>query len=137
MSASLIKFCQEYRRIGDFDKDMRILSELEKELIFNIKHSELMVPCTKIETDDEVEFLLPPVNIAKDLKIEDEGAEVIALPVFTDGFELDKCFPGVIENVLYNFEQLKESCEELGAKGFVINYMGSKYYVDDEMMKKL
>ena len=66
-----------------------------------------------------------------------EGEQILALPVFTDGIELDKCYFDKHENMLYTYMELLKSVKEIGASGIVINPLGVSYYVPLDIMKKI
>ena len=62
---------------------------------------------------------------------------VLALPVFTDGLEMEKCYAGKHEDMLYTYMELLKTVKELGASGIVINPLGVSYYVPVDIMKQL
>mgnify|MGYP001542521370 CR=1 FL=1 len=68
---------------------------------------------------------------------EAEGEKVLALPVFTDGLEMEKCYAGKHEDMLYTYMELLKTVKELGASGIVINPLGVSYYVPVDIMKQL
>ena len=73
-----------------------------------------MVPCTKEETDEEVSISHPYVDIT-DKVSHKEGEKILALPVFTDGLEMEKCYAGKHEDMLYTYMELLKTVKELGA----------------------
>lgn len=85
---ALIKFFQEYRKPGDSTAKAAILRDKEAELKKAIRNADYMVPCTKEETDEEVSISHPYVDIT-DKVSHKEGEKVLALPVFTDGLEME------------------------------------------------
>ena len=101
-----------------------------------LRNADLMVPCTKEEKDDSVSIAHPYVDITDKVEHK-EGEQVLALPVFTDGIELDKCYFDKHENMLYTYMELLKSVKEIGASGIVINPLGVSYYVPLDIMKKI
>ena len=133
---ALIKFFQEYRKPGDSTAKAAILRDKEAELKKAIRNADYMVPCTKEETDEEVSISHPYVDIT-DKVSHKEGEKVLALPVFTDGLEMEKCYAGKHEDMLYTYMELLRQVKELGASGIVINPLGVSYYVPVDIMKQL
>ena len=133
---ALIKFFQEYRKPGDSTAKAAILRDKEAELKKAIRNADYMVPCTKEETDEEVSISHPYVDIT-DKVSHKEGEKVLALPVFTDGLEMEKCYAGKHEDMLYTYMELLKTVKELGASGIVINPLGVSYYVPVDIMKQL
>ena len=115
---------------------MAILRDKEAELKKAIRNADYMVPCTKEETDEEVSISHPYVDIT-DKVSHKEGEKVLALPVFTDGLEMEKCYAGKHEDMLYTYMELLKTVKELGASGIVINPLGVSYYVPVDIMKQL
>jgi hypothetical protein len=99
--------------------------------------SEFMVPCIKEETEEEIEISHPYVDLTDRVTDKAEGEQVIAIPVFTDGYELDKCYEGHHENMLYKFGELADLTDELGASGIIINCLGISYYMDKKAIEKV
>ena len=133
---ALIKFFQEYRKPGDSAAKAAILRDKESELKKAIRNADYMVPCTKEENDEEVSIAHPYVDIT-DKVSHKEGEQVLALPVFTDGLEMEKCYAGKHEDMLYTYMELLKTVKELGASGIVINPLGVSYYVPVDIMKQL
>ena len=133
---ALIKFFQEYRKPGDSTAKAAILRDKEAELKKAIRNADYMVPCTKEETDEEVSISHPYVDIT-DKVSHKEGEKILALPVFTDGLEMEKCYAGKHEDMLYTYMELLKTVKELGASGIVINPLGVSYYVPVDIMKQL
>ncbi len=129
---ALIKFFQEYRKPGDSTAKAAILRDKEAELKKAIRNADYMVPCTK----EEVSISHPYVDIT-DKVSHKEGEKVLALPVFTDGLEMEKCYAGKHEDMLYTYMELLKTVKELGASGIVINPLGVSYYVPVDIMKQL
>ena len=51
--------------------------------------------------------------------------------------EMDKCYEGHHENMLYQYDELVNLVEELGASGVIINCLGISYYMKLELMHKI
>lgn len=136
LQSALIQNIQEQKRVGKFDKDVKYLEKLRYTLNVQYQNAEYMVPCVKIETEDTITFAHPPIDVTKEVGSKD-GNPVIAIPAFTDGFEMDKCYTGERENMLYNIKQMRDLIDELGVDGFVLNYLGQNCFIDREMIKVL
>lgn len=136
MQAAMIRFLQEFRREGGTERNEELLVQLEQKMFEQFVNGEFMVPCAKIETEDEIQFVHPPIDLTEEYPAKDGEEQVIAIPAFTDGFEMEKCYTGVHENMLYNFKQMEALIEELGAAGFVLNYLGQKYFITRKMLKE-
>lgn len=136
LQISMISFFQEFRKESKYDLRANLLKSREDNMINNILHAEFMVPCTKIETEDELEISHPFIDISDSIQSED-GKPVIVVPVFTDGFELDKCYKDEHETMLYKYDELIALTDELEASGIIINCLGTSYYMSREMMKKI
>ena len=89
------------------------------------------------ETEEEVEISHHFIDITDRVTEKEEGEHVIAIPVFTDGFEMDKCYEGHHENMLYKFNELVSLMDELGASGIIINCLGISYFMRTALMKKI
>lgn len=134
---SMISFFQEFRKqVEVSDQRAQMLKTRENAMAQNMLNGEFMVPCIKTETEEEVEISHPYVNLKEQLKPAD-GKDVIAIPAFTDGFELDKCYEGKHENMLYSFKELTELVDELGAHGMILNCLGISYYMPADIMHKV
>lgn len=136
LQSALIQFFQEFRKPGNTADKAAFLGTKESELKIAIRNADYMVPCTKEESDDIVSISHPYVDISDKVK-HTEGEQVLALPVFTDGIEMEKCYAGKTENMLYNYKELLKSVKELGASGIIINPLGVSYYVPVEIMKQI
>ena len=132
---ALISFFQEFRK-DKVDDNSPVLASKETDLKVALRNADLMVPCTKEETDDSVSIAHPYVDITDKVEHK-EGEQILALPVFTDGIELDKCYFDKHENMLYTYMELLKSVKEIGASGIVINPLGVSYYVPLDIMKKI
>lgn len=135
LQSALIAFFQEFRKPEGKDKSI-VLATKESELRVALRNADYMVPCTKEETEDSVSIAHPYVDITDKVQHKD-GEQVLALPVFTDGFELDKCYTDKHENMLYTYMELLKSVQEIGASGIVINPLGVSYYVPVDIMKSI
>lgn len=136
LQQTMISFFQEFRKDAELDLRMKMIESRQEKMIQNLLHAEFMVPCTKTETDEEVEISHPYIDLSDRVETEDDEP-VIAIPAFTDGFELEKCYNGKHETMLYNFQELVKLVDELGASGIIINCMGVSYYMDQDVIKKI
>ncbi len=132
--SAMIDYFQESRKDQPKEERMEMLTLRESKMFSVMKNSEFIVPCLTNETEEEVEISYPFIDLAKERGSEES---IIAVPTFTDGFEMNKCYGDHRDNMLYKFEDLIGLVEELGASGIVINYMGEKFYMDMEMLKKV
>lgn len=132
---AMISYFQEFRKkstegIGD------ILSTRESLMLASMKNAEFMVPCVKEETDDEISIAHHFIDVTERVEHK-EGEQVIAIPAFTDGFEMDKCYEGHYENMLYTFSELVNSVDELSASGVIFNALGISYFMPIDTLKKI
>lgn len=145
LQSVMIDFFQEARKIAPMDdKRMTLLNTREDKLLSVIVNSEFMVPCIKKESEEEIEISHPYIDLTegigeKEDNNENEGdkEKVIAIPVFTDGFEMEKCYAGHKENMLYKYDELVKLVDELDASGIVINYGGIAYYAGKKTLKRI
>lgn len=139
LQSVMIDFFQEARKIVPMDdKRMTLLKTRQDKLFGVIVNSEFMVPCVKKESEEEIEISHPYIDMTEEVTKKEDGEEkVIAIPVFTDGFEMEKCYAGHKENMLYKYDELVSLVDELGASGIVINYGGIAYYADREALKHM
>lgn len=137
LEAAMIDFFQEFRKEAPKEHREDMLKRREDKMIDALLNAEYMVPCVKEEKDDEVEIAHPFIDLTDRVTEKKEGEQVIAVPAFTDGFELDKCYEGHHENMLYQYSELVELMDELGASGVLINCLGISYFMRKELMKKL
>lgn len=136
LQSALIAYFQEYRKAGKQSDKAMLLGTKESEVKIALRNADYMVPCTKEESDEEVSIAHPYVDIT-DKVPHNDGEQILALPVFTDGFEMEKCYTGKHENMLYNYMELLKSVKEIGASGIVINPLGVSYYVPIDIMKQI
>lgn len=138
LQRAMIEFFQEFRKNTAADAGREeILKKREDAMIRTMVHAEYMVPCIKEETEDMVEISHPFIDLTDRIQDKEEGERVIAIPAFTDGFEMDKCYEGHHENMLYQYDELVNLVEELGASGVIINCLGISYYMKLELMHKI
>lgn len=137
LEAAMIDFFQEFRKEAPKAQREDMLKRREDQMIDAMRNAEYMVPCVKEEHDNEVEISHPFIDLTDRVSDKKEGEQVIAVPVFTDGFELDKCYEGHHENMLYQYDELVKLIEELGASGILINCLGVSYYMNQALMKKI
>lgn len=136
LQESMISFFQEFRKSDEFESYPELISKREDSMIKNILNAEYMVPCIKTETEEEIEISHPFVDLSERVKTED-NSPVISIPIFTDGYELDKCYEGNHETMLYKFNELDELLDEIGASGVLINCLGISYYMEKNIVKQV
>ena len=133
---AMIAYFQEFRKNTDKTSIAQILDKRENQMLRVMVNSEFMVPCVKEETEEEVSIAHHFIDVTEQVSHKD-GEQVIAIPAFTDGFEMDKCYEGHHENMLYQYDELVNLVEELGASGVIINCLGISYYMKLELMHKI
>ena len=133
---AMIAYFQEFRKNTDKESIAQILDKRENNMLRVMVNSEYMVPCVKEETDAEVSIAHHFIDVTEQVTHKD-GEQVIAIPAFTDGFEMDKCYKGQYENMLYSYKELVEAIEELGASGAIFNPLGISYFIPLETLKKI
>lgn len=136
LQQSMISFFQEFRKDAKYDARMSMLESRQDIMTKNIQNAEFMVPCVKTETEDEVEISHPYIDLSDKIESKD-GKPVIAIPAFTDGFELEKCYIGKNETMLFNFKELVHLIDELDASGVIFNCLGISHYMPKEIMSKI
>lgn len=134
---AMIDYFQEIRKSNKIAAMADMIERRESRMMNVLVNGEFMVPCIKEETADSIEISHPFIDLTEAVKGSDSKEQVIAVSVFTDGYEMDKCYQGHRENMLYKFEELKGLVEELGASGIVINYMGISFYMTADMIDKV
>ena len=137
LEAAMLEFFQEFRKQAPLENRDEMLKRRERKMLDTMVNAEYMVPCIKEENEETVEISHPFIDLTERVKEKQEGEKVIAVPVFTDGFEMDKCYEGHHENMLYKFGELINLTEELGASGIIINCLGISYFMRTELMKKI
>jgi hypothetical protein len=137
LESTMIAYFQEVRKHAPVEDRTELIKTREDAMVGQLLASEFMVPCIKEETEEEIEISHPYVDLTDRVKDKAEGEQVIAIPVFTDGYELDKCYEGHHENMLYKFGELADLTDELGASGIIINCLGISYYMDKKTMSKI
>ena len=135
LQQTMISFFQEFRKKGELTARINMVESRQNKMMKNLLHAEFMVPCTKIETEEEVEITHPFIDLSDKVESKD-GKPVIAIPAFTDGFELDKCYIGKNETMLLSFKELAKLVEELEASGIIINCLGISYFMGKEVISK-
>lgn len=136
LEQTMIEFFQETRKEGSLEAKREMLKDAEAAMTEALKNAEYMVPCTKEEKEDMVEISHPFIDVTERVKHED-GQQLIAIPAFTDGFEMDKCYEGHHENMLYTLKDMAELVEELGAAGVILNALGISYFMPAQLLKSL
>ena len=133
---AMIAYFQEFRKNTDKTSIAQILDKRENQMLRVMVNSEFMVPCVKEETEEEVSIAHHFIDVTEQVSHKD-GEQVIAIPAFTDGFEMDKCYKGQYENMLYSYKELVAAIEELGASGAIFNPLGISYFIPLETLKKI
>ncbi|MDO5403414.1 MAG: SseB family protein [Eubacteriales bacterium] len=136
LEQTMLEFFQEVRKDGSLEARKDMLKKAEAAMTNALKNAEFMVPCTKEEKDDSVEIAHPFIDVTERVSHED-GQQVIAIPAFTDGYEMDKCYEGHHENMLYTFKEMYELVEELDAAGVILNALGVSYFMPAELLKSI
>ena len=135
LQLAMIEYFQELRKLAPTDSRTDMLKRREDRMFEIMVNSEFMVPCEKTETEDSVEIAHPYIDLTDRVTEKAEGEKVIAVPAFTDGFEMEKCYEGQRENMLYKFSDLVTLVGELDASGIIINAYGQSYYMNKKIMK--
>ncbi len=143
-SAAISYFQEARKRMPKAGREI-ILQSREKEMHRAMANAEYMVPCIKEENEDTVEISHPFLDLTERIRgaADNGGAaggekdKIIAVPVFTDGHEMEKCYAGQHENMLYRFDELIDLIDKLEASGIIINCLGISYYVDKKQMKRI
>lgn len=142
LSQAMISLFQETRKEMEVPKGApeeafkQMIMKRQQEYILNLKGSEFMVPCVKSGNDEEEEISFQCIDVT-DRVSEKNGEPIIAIPIFTDGFEMEKCYPGQYEDVLCTFEEIVDTVDELGASGVIIDALGISQYVSTETLKQI
>lgn len=137
LEASMIDFFQEFRKKASLANREQILKKREDVMLDMIKNAEYMVPCIKTETEEEVEIQHPYIDLTGKISPSEGEDKVIAIPAFTDGYELNKCYEGHHEDMLYKYDELVSLVDELGASGIIINALGISYYLRKDLFAKI
>lgn len=139
LSQSLIALLQETRKemaVEEGEKSdayKEMLQKRENDFLFAMKNAEFMIPCSKQENNDEIEISIESIDVTEKLGV--MVGSVIAIPAFTDGYEMNKCYPGLHENMLYTYDELVSTVNELGAAGILINALGQSQFIYAEDLK--
>jgi len=137
LSAAMIDYFQELRKQAPVKERGEMLKRREDFMFQVMLESEFMVPCIKLEKEEEVEIQHPYIDVTQQVTEKAEGEQVIAIPVFTDGYEMDKCYEGHHENMLYQFKDLVNLVDELEASGIIIDCLGISYFMKSNLMKQV
>lgn len=137
LECAMITYFQELRKKAPVEERAELIKRREETMIEQLINGEFMVPCIKEENDEQIEISHPYIDLTDRVTDKQEGEQVIAVPVFTDGYEMDKCYEGHHENMLYKFTELKGLTDELGASGIIINCLGISYYMDKKTIAKI
>lgn len=142
LQQAMIALFQETRKNskvaeGEALKSFRkMLQKREQDFVSALQNAEYMIPCIKTERGDETEIAIQHIDVTKEIGSKD-GTPVIAIPVFTDGFEMDKCYPGQNENMLCMFQEVLDTIAELGANGIIINALGVSQFLEMGALKEI
>ena len=142
LSQAMIALFQETRKTSKVEEGApeeaftRMLKKREEEFVTALKNAEFMVPCVKTENGEEIEISFQYLDVTEQIG-SDNGEKVIAIPVFTDGFEMNKCYPGKTEDMLCTFDELVATVVELGASGIIINALGISHYMSVKTLEAL
>lgn len=140
LSQSVIALLQETRKEmsveeGNAMEEFRkMLQKREADFLNAMKNAEFMIPCSKTESNDSIEISIEHIDITEKIGAKN-GSRVLAIPAFTDGFEMNKCYPGLHENMLYTYSELADTVKELGAAGIIINALGASQFMSVEDME--
>lgn len=137
LESAMISYFQEVRKHALLEERVELIKTREETMVQQLLVGEFMVPCIKEENENEIEISHPYIDLTDRVTDKQEGEQVIAVPVFTDGYEMDKCYEDHHENMLYKFTELKDLTEELGASGIIINCLGISYYMDNKTIAKV
>jgi hypothetical protein len=137
LQKAMLDYFQEYRKETGREERIELLKNREDVMAKAIANAEYMVPCIKEEKDEEIEISHPFIDLTERVTEKEKDEQVIAIPAFTDGFEMDKCYQGHHENMLYKFDELIKLIEELGAAGIIINCLGISYFMRLNLMKEM
>lgn len=132
---AMIKFFQEFRKPGDNTNRMAVLGPLEDDMRKAIINAEYMTPCIKTETEEQIEISHPYIDLTE--RFGNGEDKILSIPVFSDGYEMDKCFKDIRENMLYKYDELVSMMTELGASGIIINALGISHYIPLDSMKNI
>ena len=136
LQSTMINFFQEFKRDVEADIKDKLLATREDKMINAFVNADYLVPYTSSQNGDVTEIEHPFVDLTNLTSEFPKDEFVAGLPVFTDGIELEKCYPDSKENMLYSFDELISSIEDVGAHGIVVNPVGISYFVSLDMLKK-
>ena len=137
LQSAMISYFQEVRKESPVDERQDLIKRREEVIIEQLINGEFMVPCIKEEDDNEIQISHPFIDLTDRVTDKGKWEQVIAIPVFTDGYEMDKCYEGHHENMLYNLTDLNELVHELEASGIIINCLGISYFMDESVLARI
>ena len=137
LQSAMISYFQEVRKESPVDERQDLIKRREEVMIEQLINGEFMVPCIKEEDDNEIQISHPFIDLTDRVTDKGKWEQVIAIPVFTDGYEMDKCYEGHHENMLYNLTDLNELVHELEASGIIINCLGISYFMDESVLARI
>ena len=137
LQSAMISYFQEVRKESPVDEREDLIKRREEVMIEQLINGEFMVPCIKEEDDNEIQISHPFIDLTDRVTDKGKWEQVIAIPVFTDGYEMDKCYEGHHENMLYKLTDLNELVHELEASGIIINCLGISYFMDESVLARI
>ena len=137
LQSAMISYFQEVRKESPVDERQDLIKRREEVMIEQLINGEFMVPCIKEEDNNEIQISHPFIDLTDRVTDKGKWEQVIAIPVFTDGYEMDKCYEGHHENMLYNLTDLNELVHELEASGIIINCLGISYFMDESVLARI
>lgn len=136
-SAAMINYFQELRKQAPAKERASMIKQREDLMFQAMVESEFMVPCIKTENDEEVEIQLPFIDVTQRVAEKQEDEKVIALPAFTDGYEMNKCYKEHQEHMLYTFNDLMQLVNELDTSGIIIDCLGISFFMRKNVMEQV
>lgn len=137
LQQTMIQFFQEVRNVAGREGREQFLKIKEDNMFEALKNAEFIVPCIREENDEEINIQYPFIDVTARVEEKAEDERVIAIPAFTDGFEMNKCYEGHQQHMVYNYDEIVTLVEELGASGLMINCLGQSYFMRLKVMKKV
>lgn len=136
-SAAMIDYFQELRKQAPAKERINMLKKREDYMFQTMLESEFVVPCIKKESEDEIEIQLPFVDVTQRVEQKQEDEKVLALPVFTDAYEMNKCYKDHQEHMIYQFRDLVKLINELNLPGIIINCLGISFFMRKNVIKQV
>lgn len=136
-SAAMIDYFQELRKQAPVKERISMIKQREDLMFQSMLECEFMMPCIKTENEEEIEIQLPFIDVTQKVAQKQEGEKVIALPAFTDGYELNKCYKEQEEHMIYRFNDLVQLVNELNMSGIIIDCLGISFFMQKDMMERI